>query len=89
MGLDDLLTTVHYVVDDESHIHVDVRRCAACSHQNCALCCPAGCFEADGTNMRFRYHGCLECGACRIVCDQGAITWGYPRGGYGVAFCFG
>jgi len=34
--------------------------------------------------------GCLECGTCRIICDDYRnVDWEYPRGGYGVLFKFG
>ena len=34
--------------------------------------------------------GCLECGTCRVIAEpSGALTWAYPRGGYGVLFKFG
>jgi ferredoxin like protein len=29
---------------------------------------------------------CLECGACYMVCDPGAIDFSYPSGGTGVVF---
>jgi len=29
----------------------------------------------------------LECGTCYLVCNaEGALTWTYPEGGYGVVF---
>ena len=34
--------------------------------------------------------GCLECGTCRIICnDFSNVEWEYPRGGYGILFKFG
>ncbi|NPV74148.1 MAG: ferredoxin family protein, partial [Pelotomaculum sp.] len=40
--------------------------------------------------VNFDYAGCLECGTCRAVCPkEGAIAWGYPRGGFGVSFRYG
>ena len=34
--------------------------------------------------------GCLECGTCRIICDEHRnVDWEYPRGGYGILFKFG
>ena len=31
-------------------------------------------------------HACLECGTCLAVAAPGALTWHYPRGGFGVQF---
>ena len=34
--------------------------------------------------------GCLECGTCRVVCDElKNAHWNYPRGGYGILIKFG
>jgi ferredoxin like protein len=34
--------------------------------------------------------GCLECGTCRVICEESAMSsWEYPRGGYGILFKFG
>jgi ferredoxin like protein len=35
------------------------------------------------------YEGCLECGTCFIACQDEALTWHYPRAGYGVQYRFG
>ncbi len=80
------LARVRYRVDSEPHIIVDVAVCAGCLHRACALVCPAGCYSCEGQEFEFVYDGCLECGACRAVCDRSAIRWSYPRGGYGVTF---
>jgi ferredoxin like protein len=36
----------------------------------------------------FSHQTCLECGACRISCQNGALDWNYPKGGFGVCFRF-
>lgn len=87
-ALEERLALVRYVVDQAAHIRVDPARCASCPDQPCLLCCPAGCFTVEQGALRFAYEGCLECGTCRLVCPLGAITWGYPRGGHGVAYRF-
>ena len=34
--------------------------------------------------------GCLECGSCRIICNEHFnVDWEYPRGGHGILFKFG
>ena len=53
--------------------------------------CPAGLYAegADGV-FALTIDGCLECGTCRIVCDEYRnVDWSYPRGGYGILFKFG
>ena len=41
---------------------------------------------ADG-GILFNYEQCFECGTCYMVCNtEGALTWSYPEGGYGVVF---
>jgi ferredoxin like protein len=52
------------------------------------VACPANLFvpTSDG-GILFNYEQCFECGTCYLVCNsEGAITWTYPEGGYGVAF---
>jgi len=49
--------------------------------------CPAHVYaeESDGT-ITATYAACLECGTCLAVAAPGALTWHYPRGGYGIAY---
>ena len=53
--------------------------------------CPAGCYSlAETGQVELTADGCLECGTCRVLCEEsGDITWNYPRGGYGILFKFG
>lgn len=79
----------HYELDEEqSHIEVHqdvvaatgagpllVRICAAHVYSQ----------DADGS-VRAEYAACLECGTCLAAAPPGALTWHYPRGGFGIAF---
>ncbi len=49
--------------------------------------CPAHVYaeDADGT-ITATYAACLECGTCLAVAAPGALTWRYPRGGYGIVY---
>jgi ferredoxin like protein len=88
-SIEELLGTNKYEVDpDEAHIVVDKAACARCLPQGCACvkACPAGLFKIVSGAMAFDYAGCLECGTCRLVCWQKAISWNYPRGGFGVEY---
>lgn len=85
--IEEKLTLVRFRVSPETHIKVDKNRCKLCPHKACTYICPAGCYTvADDGQVLFAYEGCLECGSCRVVCDQKAIDWNYPQGGYGVSF---
>ena len=65
--------------------------CLSCVRQQCINCCPAACYapQPDGTVL-FSYEGCVECGTCRIVCNEfDNIEWTYPRGGFGIQYRLG
>lgn len=85
----DLLGRDSFEVDeDEAHIVVDPAICTPCATKPCLSVCPAKLYtlRTDGT-VAFDHAGCLECGACRVVCEAGGIVrWTYPRGGYGVSY---
>ena len=62
----------------------------SCEGQQCTVCCPAGCWTFEEGKIGLMTDGCLECGTCRIVCDDHKnVDWSYPRGGYGILFKFG
>ena len=81
-----------YIVD-ESHPHIAIKdkaACVSCEHKACTWCCPAACYTEDGASVTLATDGCLECGTCRVVCqDKQNIAWDYPRGGYGISYKFG
>lgn len=78
-----------YTPDEaQSHIQVDqevVRRTG--SGQLLVRICPAHVYSesADG-RIDVAYAGCLECGTCLALAPAGAISWHYPRGGFGVSY---
>ena len=87
-GVDERLATTRFRVDNRPHITVDSAVCKDCSTQVCVYVCPANLFTplSDGTIL-FNYEQCFECGTCYVACNrEGAISWSYPRGGYGVSF---
>jgi ferredoxin like protein len=82
------MSTVRFRVDSEPHIVVNGELCRDCSVHACIYVCPANLFSllSDGSIL-FSYDQCFECGACYVACNhEGAISWKYPRGGYGVSF---
>lgn len=83
-----------YKVDSgRPHISIiDEDKCrSACQSHACTVCCPAGCWTMEGNgHVTVISDGCLECGTCRIICDEHRnVAWEYPRGGYGILFKFG
>ena len=89
MAIEDKLTTIRFNVDVEPHIKVDTEACQACSTKPCLYICPVQNYVLDGDRLVFSWQGCIECGACRVACPKDAITWSYPRGGFGVALRYG
>lgn len=80
---------------DEGRAHVAIKNPAVCQDQcqtqACTWVCPAACYTVDDTRaVSISTDGCLECGTCRLVCNEHHnIDWAYPRGGYGVLYKFG
>jgi len=49
--------------------------------------CPANCYTLEGGAVKFAYENCLECGTCRIFCDEfNNLEWNYPRGSFGISY---
>ncbi|PKM83012.1 MAG: hypothetical protein CVU89_02475 [Firmicutes bacterium HGW-Firmicutes-14] len=68
---------------------IDPDRCSGeCDEMTCRYVCPAGLFTVIDGKITFNLHGfCLECGACRLVCDN--ISFHYPSAGEGIIHRFG
>jgi len=78
--------------DGESHILVDSEKCLRlCRKRHCVGICPAALYEwnEEAGKMVVEYAGCLECGTCMVACTEGALSWRYPRGGFGVRYRYG
>ena len=79
----------HYELDEaQSHIqvHQDVVRATGVGPLLVRICAAhVYTQEADGS-VSAEYAACLECGTCLAVAPEGALTWHYPRGGFGVAY---
>lgn len=58
-----LVTTLEY----------DLMKCTGC--RRCCQVCPHGVFKMqDGKAVFARKEACMECGACRLNCEGGAIS---------------
>lgn len=88
MIVDNLPQVVQFNVDEHPHIILDKEICKSCDHRACVNTCPAKCYTYSEETGRVDvvYETCLECGTCLVICDKGAVSWEYPRGGYGVCF---
>jgi ferredoxin like protein len=76
----------------QAHIHIDHQVCrTACTTRPCLYVCPAKlyAYRPEQDEVFVDYEGCLECGTCVIVCREGALSWEYPRAGFGVQYRFG
>ena len=88
ISFEDRMATARFDVGERAHIVVDGAKCADCSTKQCVVACPAKLFvpTADG-GIVFNYEQCFECGTCFLVCSkEGALSWTYPPGGFGVTF---
>jgi ferredoxin like protein len=71
MNIDDKLALNLFHVDKDPHIQIDPEICRRCPHKLCTRVCPVENYTLDDDgNVVFSWEGCLECGTCRIVCDQ-------------------
>ena len=89
MTMEQRLALNHYDVDTEAHIKIKTDVCQECDLRPCLYVCPAECFKLEEGKISFSYEGCLECGSCRICCDEEAIEWAYPRAGFGISYEYG
>ncbi len=90
MVIDDKLAKVRFKLDHTPHITVNGAICEKCREKPCLYVCPVQNYRInDAGGVEFFWQGCMECGACRIICEKGAVSWGYPRGGYGVCLRYG
>ena len=88
ISIDEALSRVDFRISRHPHITLDARVCKGCSARPCLTACPARLFvETAAGDVAFNYENCFECGTCYMVCGhEGALSWSYPPGGYGVRF---
>lgn len=87
-NLEDKLYTVKYNPDTKSHLLPVQECCKICKSKVCTYICPAGVYSWDNMldKLIVKYENCLECGACRVVCETSSLGWEYPAGNKGVTF---
>lgn len=89
MKIDEKLALNLFHVDSTPHLKINQEVCSRCPHKRCTYVCPVENFTLEGDTVVLSWEGCLECGTCHIVCDQGELTWDYPRGGFGICYRLG
>lgn len=91
-SMEERLYQNRYRVDDgRPHIKINPKAEDSPELKSLVTICPAGCYRTnEAGRVEIVADGCMECGSCRIVCQQtGEVEWFWPRGGYGVLFKFG
>lgn len=88
---EELLGLNKFEVDEECpHVILDKDICSRCTEKPCLYVCPAVLYTLNEDTINFDHAGCLECGTCRLVCqNKGIQKWEYPRGSFGIAFRYG
>ena len=91
MTIDDKLNKLKYNCDTVSHLNPNITLCKECKSKICVNVCPANVYEWDEENQTLivNYENCLECGACKIICEKSCLKWEYPKTGKGVTFKYG
>lgn len=90
--LDEKLSRVTFLPAPEPHIEINSDVCLDCGIDRiCLTICPATNFRLDEKTGRVSVstESCMECGACRIVCTEEALTWRWPLGGFGICYTVG
>lgn len=87
----DYLAVNKYEVDEENPHIIVADSPSRYEFKKLVRVCPAGLYELDeNSSVSFDYAGCLECGACRIVCGGTILEkWELPQPGMGVEYRFG
>jgi ferredoxin like protein len=92
LSVDERVALDRIEFDEEPFITVDTDLCRTCDTKPCLYVCPSKVYRLDKGNLVYNTDGCIELGACSIVCKhigKSAIRWSYPRGSHGVEFRFG
>ena len=89
MEIEDKLSKVRFNIDNHAHLVLDREKCKICPEKPCLFVCPFKNYVLNEGEIVLSWQGCMECGACRIICSREAIEWTYPRGGFGVCLRYG
>jgi ferredoxin like protein len=90
LKIEDKLGKNVFKVDKAGHIQINQEICRTeCMSKYCLFVCPAKVYSLDsGGDIHPKPDGCLECGACVLACLEKALSWHYPKSGFGVQYRF-
>lgn len=91
INVDGLIALNKYKVD-EDHAHIELVDTPDIEEfKKLVRLCPAALYKIDENgNPSFDYAGCLECGTCRIACEDSIIKrWENPHPTMGVEYRYG
>lgn len=91
VNVDELIATNRYNVD-EANAHIElVEDSDTAEFMKLVRVCPAALYKVEETGAKsFDYAGCLECGTCRIACEDTIVRkWQNPQPTMGVEYRFG
>ena len=88
MKVEDKLGRNVFKVDKEGHIKINHELCRTkCEPKFCLFVCPAKVYSLESNgDVHADPDGCLECGSCVIACIEEALSWHYPKAGFGVQY---
>ena len=94
VNVDEFLAVNKYEVDEgNAHIELagDIADVDDAEFDKLIKVCPAALYKRDEDGVKsFDYAGCLECGTCRIACEDTILKkWENPQPGMGVMYRFG
>ena len=89
VNVDELIGVNKYNVDEENaHIELNKENLDDAEFQKLVRVCPAALYKVDEDGHKsFDYAGCLECGTCRICCEETIVSkWDMPQPEMGVVY---
>lgn len=91
MSVPEKLAINRFKLDEgKPHIVVHNEICQkVCRQKLCLTVCPAKLYSEQNGKILVEWAGCLECGTCQVACKHQALSWEYPRGGFGVHYRYG
>lgn len=93
LSIEDRTGLDSYDFGKNDFIKVDLQACSSCDTKPCLYVCTAKVYKLDDKGqLTYNPEGCMELGACVIVCKhigKGAISWSYPEGGKGIDYHYG